>query len=239
MRYLLLVFALAAVAAGSGVAVADTWAWPSEMSLGGFTVSGIRGSVNPDGSGNATGNLELPGMLGQRATLSRNGGGVVEGSVAVSLRMSVCEIQGNFSLDAQGMRGRGATIKLTPRSIVEAQGTFTASGQFAGNGRLALGNVGVPVRFTVSRDSVDVSGSTSVQTQADTPLAGYAFSGDAKVTAPGGRLAVVASGSVRRSGKLSNAVSTTSVSNIQVNPNDGSGSVTIDGVNVTFYFFRG
>lgn len=234
---LLLCTLIAAVVLPTAVR-ADTWAWPEAMILGGFTVSGIRGSVNADNTGTATGTLELPGALGQRATLSRGASGDVTGSVGVSLRVSGAEVQGTFTLDARGLQGRGVTIRLVPRPIVEAQGTMSTNGQFSGTGRLALGNVGVPVRFSISRDALDLSGSTSVQAQADTPLATYAFSGDLKVSAPGGRLAIVASGAVRRSGKLSSQVSTSNVSSVQVSPNDGTGSVTIDGVAVILTFFR-
>ncbi len=219
-------------------AVADTWAWPDQMILGGFTVSAIRGTVNPDGTGSATGSVELPGTLGQKVTLTRSTRGDVSGNVAVSLRMSGSETQGAFLLDAHGLEGKGVTVRLTPRSIVEAQGVISTSGLFAGSGRLALGNVGVPVKFSISRDSLQVYGLTNVQAQADTPLATYAFTGDLEVSAPNGRLSIVAAGVVRRSGKLSNQVSTANVSDVQVNPNDGTGVATIDGVNVTLAFFR-
>lgn len=201
-------------------------------------MSAIRGTVSPDGTGSATGSVELPGALGQKVTLSRSARGDVSGTVSVSLRMSGSEIQGAFLLDARGLEGKGVVIRLTPRSIVEAQGTISTSGLFAGSGRMALGNVGVPVRFSISRNSLEVSGSTDVQTQADNPLATYAFSGDLKVSAPNGRLSIVATGVVRRSGKLSNQVSTANVSDVQVSPNDGTGVATIDGVNVTLTFFR-
>jgi len=234
---LLLAISLLAGAAGAAHS-ADTWEWPAEMSLGGFSVTGIRGSVNPDGSGGATGSTQIPGVLGQKVVLTRTARGDISGNVAVAARISGAEIQGAFALDAGGLKCRSAMIKLIPRSVIEAATTVSTGGQFAGTGRVVLGNVSVPVKFAISRESFSLGGSTSVQTQADTPLATYTFSGEMKLDAGGARIWLAAKGSVQRTGKLSNQVSTTRVSDVQVNVMEGTGIVSVEGVSVTLAFFR-
>ena len=234
-RLLVLLILAAGLSAGAG---ADTWEWPAEMSLGGFSVTGIRGSVSPDGSGAATGSVQIPGVVAQKATLSRSAKGDIAGGVSMAARVSGAEIQGAFTLDADGLKSRAATIKLVPRSVIDAAVAVSAGGQFSGIGRVALGNVSMPVKFAIARDSFSLTGTTPSEAEADTPLATYKFSGEIKLDATGVRIWITAKGTVQRIGKLSGQVSTTRVSDVQVNVVEGTGTVSVEGVAVTFIFFR-
>jgi len=229
----------AAVAAGLvNACLGQNWSWPSEMSLGGFSVTGISGSVNADGSGTAVGQVQIPGVLAQKVTLSRSARGDISGSVSMAARISGAEIQGPFVLDAGGLKSRAAVIKLVPRSVTEAVTTVDTGGRFSGTGRVQLGSLSVPVKFAISRESLNLTGSCSVEARADTPLAAYTFTGDMKLAGVAGSMRLTADGSVRRTGKVSNQVSTTSVSDVEVNISDGTGTVSVEGVAVTFTFFR-
>jgi hypothetical protein len=177
-------------------------------------------------------------VLSQKVALSRSVKGEIAGNVSMGARISGAEIQGAFALDAGGLKCRNATIKLVPRSVVECSATVSTGGQFSGTGRGALGNVSVPVKFALSRESFSLTGSASVQAQADTPLATYTFSGELRLDAAGPRMSVTAKGTVQRVGKLSNQVSTTRVSDVQVNATDGSGTVSVEGVQVAFSYFK-
>ena len=238
MIRLLLVVALAC-GMFAGVAVgADSWEWPVEMSLGGFTVTSIRGTVNEDGSGAAAGLVQIPGVTNQKVALNRSAKGDIAGVVAMSARMYGAEMQGSFALDADGLRCRVATFKTWPKPVIEAAVTVSTGGQFTGTGRVPLSSVSVPVKFTSAANTFGLDGTASIQTQADTPLATYTFSGELKLQGASGRLSMMAKGTVQRSGKLSNQVSASRVSDVQVNPVDGTAAVSVEGVSVTFNFFR-
>ena len=236
-RASILLAAVIALAAGSAC-LAQGWNWPAEMSLGGFSVTGIRGNVDPDGSGSATGAVQIPGVPGQKVALTRSARGDISGQVSMSARISGAEIQGTFALDAGGLRSRSAAIKLVPRSVTDAATAVSTGGQFAGTGRVALGSLSMSVRFAISRESFSLGGTSSVQARADTPLATYTFSGQMKLDGGNAKMWLTASGTVERVGKLSNQVSRTRVSDVQVNVTEGTGTVSVEGVAVTFVFFR-
>jgi len=228
---------LVIVGAGSARLMAQTNEWPSQMNLGGFSITGIRGSVNPDGSGTATGTLDLPGVSGpKQVSLTRSSRGDVSGAVQISFRAFNCELQGSFTIDGSGMRGKG-TIRTPARPVQDATFSVLPNGRFNGSGKMDIG-AGMPVKFTFSASSLDITGSASVKTQSDTPLATYSFTGDVRLAIGGARVAITAKGTVQRSGKLSDQISTYTVSNVDVNPSDGTGRANIDGVNVMFDFFR-
>lgn len=216
---------------------AQTSEWPSEMTIGGFTIIGIRGSVNSDGSGSASGTLHMPIVNNPRVSLTRSARGDVTGNTSISIRLSGYEIQGNFVLDNSGMHGRGS-MKTPARPISDASFTVDRDGQFSGTGRMELGAINMPVRFTVGPGNASISGSASVRTQADTPLASYVFSGELTLNGGLGRASITATGTVQRTGKLTNQVTSWTVSNVPVDPSSGIGRVNVDGVNVTFDFFR-
>ncbi|MGC8862281.1 MAG: hypothetical protein ACP5R5_05820 [Armatimonadota bacterium] len=218
--------------------LAQGWEWPSEMNLGGFSVTGISGTVNPDGSGTAVGQVQIPGVVPPKVTLTRSARGDISGGVSMAARMSGAEIQGPFTLDAGGLNSRAAVIKLVPRSVVDATATVSTGGQFSGTGRMPLGQLNMPVKFAVSRESLSVTGSCSVQARSDTPLATYTFTGEMKLASAASGLRLTAAGSVRRTGKLSDQVSTTQVTDVDVSIATGTGTVTVEGVAVTFSFFK-
>jgi len=211
--------------------------WPSEITIGGFTVTGIQGSIKADGSGSAIGTLQMPIANNPRISLNRSARGDVTGNTSISARLSGYEIHGNFVLDNSGLRGRGS-IKTSARPILDVSFTADRAGQFSGTGRMELEAINMPIRFTISPSSASLSGSASVRTQADTPLANYAFSGELTINGSLGRVLITAAGTVQRTGKLTNQVTSWTVSNVLVDPLTGIGRVSVDGVNVTFDFFR-
>lgn len=211
--------------------------WPSEITIGGFTITGIQGSIKADGSGSASGTLQMPIANNPRISLNRSARGDVTGNTSISARLSGYEIHGNFVLDNSGLRGRGS-MKTSARPILDASFTVDRAGQFSGTGRMELEAINMPIRFTIGPGGASLSGSASVRTQADTPLASYAFSGELTLNGSPGRLLITAAGTVQRTGKLTNQVTSWTVSNVLVDPSTGIGRVSVDGVNVTFDFFR-
>ncbi|MCX8054012.1 MAG: hypothetical protein N3B12_09400, partial [Armatimonadetes bacterium] len=93
--FLFVITILAAIAVSA--LSAQTWEWPSEITLGGFSITSIRGSVNEDGSGTASGLVQIPGIAVQRVTLNRSTAGEIAGNVSMSARISGAEIQGGFT----------------------------------------------------------------------------------------------------------------------------------------------
>lgn len=219
-------------------ALADDWQWPSQMTVAGFNISGIRGSVNPDGSGAAAGSLQIPGISGQPINLTRSARGDISGAMpSFNARAAGASIQGDLRLTGRGLEGRGS-IQGATKPIGDASIAVAPNGRFTGSGRLALGNLGVPVKFEVSGSTLGFNGSSPVQSQVDTPLAVYRFDGALKVDGgAGGKLGVVARGQVQRTGKLANQVTNQAVSDVPVNPSDGRATINVGGVAVTFKFF--
>jgi len=214
---------------------AAQWEWPSQMSIGGFGVTGISGSVSPDGSGSASGTLQIPGAGGERISLTRSSGGEVTGSASIDTRAGGVGVQGSFTLNSSGLRGSG-TLRTSPRSIVDASITVSQGGQFTGSGRVELGRLSTNVSFTLA-NTTSISGSVAARDRTDTPLATYKFEGRVNLEYAGSRINGIASGNVQRTGKLSDQSTSYPVSGASVNLSDGSCSVNVGGVIVTFRFF--
>lgn len=217
--------------------LAEGWEWPAEMQLGGFKITGISGTVRPDGSGEATGVVLIPRIPGQKAALKRLANGEILAEVAMNARVSGAELVGSYVLDARGMRSRRAEIKLIPHSVVDVDATVDPGGRFFGSGRVKLNQLILPVKFSIAGDSLVLGGSTEIQSQSDTPLAKYTFSGELRLSAQGSQILLTASGVVRRVGKLSNQSATITVSNVGVDAVQGTCVITIEGVAVTFRLF--
>lgn len=232
---ILLAFALI-LGAGSQYASADSWQWPSQMNIGGFNISGISGSVNANGSGNAKGTLGIPGAADQQISLNRSSGGTVSGSVSMNVRVGGAQISGDFRLANNGLEGKGS-VEISQRTISDASITVNSNGKFSGNGRLSIGKVSISPDFNISSGSSSVSGSGSSQAQEDTPLAVYQFNGTINLQINDGRQVITADGKVQRTGKLANQSSNYSISDVSVNTSDGHGVANVGGVSVTFKFF--
>jgi hypothetical protein len=211
------------------------WQWPEQMNIAGFNVTGIKGTVGPDGSGSAEGALSL-GMLGnQSISLSRSSNEVINALVSLSTNLAGADIQAKLILDDNGLAGKG-TIKSSPRPVADASMSVNNSGAVSGSGRVTLGGLNVPVDFNIG-GSFDLSGSVNISKQADTPLALYVFNGSLDLKGDSGKILVFANGQVQRTGKVANQISSESVSNAPVNPSDGQAVINVGGVNVTFKFF--
>jgi hypothetical protein len=211
------------------------WQWPEQLTIAGFNITDIKGTVRPDGSGSATGALSLGNLGSQKVSLNRSSNEAITGSVSLSADSAGANIQGRLVLDEGGLEGKG-TIGSSPKQIADASMRVTSGGAVSGNGRVALGGLSIPVDFNIG-GSFGVSGSTNVSKQVDTPLALYAFSGSLDLQGDSGKILVFANGQVQRTGKVANQVSTESVSNVVVNPSDGQAVINVGGVNVTFKFF--
>lgn len=208
--------------------------WPGQMTVGGFTINNIR----PDSTTSAKGMLQIPGAGGKEISLTRSSRGDVTGSGSISGRVAGIDIQGDFKLDGNGLKCRGGVLKTNPRPITDADITIGNRGDMSGKGRFELASSRVNTDFSASNGSLRLGGSTPAKASADTQLAKYSFDGRLDLQgASGGGVAVVAQGKVERRGKLADQVTSYNVSNIQVNPSNGSGAVNIDGVGVTLDFF--
>ncbi|MGQ9454530.1 MAG: hypothetical protein ACUVT8_12705 [Armatimonadota bacterium] len=216
---------------------AEGWEWPAEMQLGGFRINDISGAVRPDGSGEATGIVVIPRIPGQRAVLKRLANGEILAEVAMNARISGAQLVGSYVLDMRGLRSRRAEIKLIPHSVVDVDATVDPGGRFVGTGRVKLNQLLIPVKFSIFGDSFVLAGSTKVQSQLDTPLAKYTFSGELKLSTQVPQVLLTASGVVRRIGKLSDQSATVTVSDVGVDAVQGTCVVTIEGVAVAFRLF--
>ncbi len=210
--------------------------WPSQMTIGGFTVTNIRGTTNPDGSGKATGTLVIQGCPGQEIQLAKSPNGSVSGVVSFNENIGGVGIQALLNLSSSGLSGRG-TVKIIPKPIADVSITVDSRGRFNGSGRLSLGRLNIDSRFNISSSSLSVEGSASVRDQQETALAIYTFQGNLQVQVERGRLGAKANGIVTRTGKLSNQTSQQIIRDEVVNINDGTMKVSVDGVSVTFRLF--
>ena len=214
-----------------GVAPALGAAWPSRIAIAGIEITGVQGSARADGSGTAVGTLQLAGN--PKMQLDRSASGEVKGTCGISFATAGVAVQGSFTLDASGLKGKGS-IHARPKDVTDASIVFDASGQATGTGRVGIGSVTIPANFSISAGSFDVSGSASAKARADTPLASYEFTGEVRLGANGGRITATAQGTVTRTGKLAQQKSTRRVSDVPVDLDKASATVNVDGVNVTF-----
>ena len=233
---LILIICFLIFGAGIQCASADNWQWPAQINVAGFNISAVSGSANADGSGTATGKLDIPGAGAQSVSLNRSSKGEITGNSSVSARISGAQISGNFSLNDRGFAGKGS-IDISQRTISDASISISSGGQFSGSGGISLGGVGLNSTFTISGSSSSVSASGPIQAQADMPLAVYQFNGNLNLQMNNGRQVITADGIVQRTGKLASQVSNENVSGIAVNTSDGRGVASVGGVNVTFEFF--
>jgi hypothetical protein len=211
------------------------WQWPDKLNIAGFSISDIKGTVRPDGSGSANGTLSLGSLGNQQISLSRTSNGDISGSVNLKVNASGADIQGKMALSGGGLEGRG-TIGSSPKPISDASISFTPNGQASGTGRVSLGGTTISAQFEIGR-SFSVSGSKSVRKQADTPLALYSFNGTLDLRGASGKISILANGEVQRTGKVAKQVNTQNVSDVEVDPNNGQAVINFGGVNVTFKFF--
>ena len=217
---------------------AADWRWPSQMSIAGFRIIQIKGTTRPDGSGTATGMLQIPRVQAQKISLTRSSKGDVTGQgTFVKARVLRTEVLGKFKLTKTGLKATAATLKTLPKPIAGASITVKSRGEFIGTGKLALGRTTLTVRFTISGTAFKVSGSTSVEGRQDTPLATYKFRGRLDLRGSSGTIIATAGGTVERTGKLADQVTTYTVSNTPVNLSNGQCMVNAGGVRVTFDLF--
>jgi hypothetical protein len=207
--------------------------WPATLEIGGFTVSDVRGTTNPDGSGRATGRLSLPGRGSCRVDLACTASGVVTGSTRSSFLLGGVRIDGSFLLDRRGMQGTGA-VQTRGRPISDANLTVNPR-NVMGRGRVRLSSdLSIVVTFEVSQQGVSVRGSAPRQASVDTPLAVYTLRGVVNISASGASLKATAEGNVERQGKIGGMVSTFGPLSFDVDPASGEARLSVGGANITF-----
>lgn len=216
----------------TGVSAAD-WQWPASMSLGGFQISGISGSVNANGSGSATGTLDIPNLGDYRVNLSRSPQGSVSGGFSLDARISGGSLRGSFSISNSGAKGRGS-LQCGSQTIDASDMDITNRGEARGGGRLSLGKLNPQVDFKASASSCSFSGEAPVSAQVDTPMASYKLNGRLSVRSSGGPVTASLSGQVQRTGKVSDQVTTTNIQNARVDLPSGQCTVNVGGVSITF-----
>ncbi len=214
-------------------AVVADWTWPERMKIGGVTVANIRGSVNADGSGTATGKVQAVDV-GVR--LVRSARGEISGSGSASFAIGGAEVQGMGVVGSGGFRVTGS-VQGSVKTITDAAMSVNDEGRIQGSGRVFLGGLAAPVSFNISRSGFTYRGSVPVEAQSNTPLALYNFRGSISLDGGVGSLGLVASGTVVRKGKLADQTTNYSVSGIAINLSDGSGSADVSGVRIRFKFF--
>lgn len=218
------------VAATFSAAAAD---WPASMEIGGFTVSGISGTSNPDGSGRATGKITIPGDGGCQVDLTRGPGGGVSGSTRSSFSICGVKIEGSLMLDERGMQGTGV-IYTTGKPITDANITVTPQPGLSAKGKVEFSSAfSVNVTCDGGSQGISVHGSSPKQATLDTALAVYSFRGDIDVTASGQALAVTANRVfVERKGKVGGVTSSFGPLSCPVDISSGEANLNLGGTNV-------
>ena len=216
----------------SAVANASDWQWPDQMTIGGFRITDIRGSVGSDGVGSATGAVSIPSMGTTRVNLTRSARGEIAGSFSLDTR----RVRGSFKLSERGIQGSG-TVECPPKSIDSSSVEITPRGDTKGSGRVSLGRLSAAVDFNVSASSCSMDGSVPVKVQADTAVASYIFNGVLALAGGGGRMSGSVTGSVERTGKLTNQVTSFNIPKTSVDLNNGQCTINIGGVSVVFTVF--
>lgn len=220
-----------AILIASGASGAD-FQWPSQMNIGGFQITDIRGTVSPNGSGSATGTLQVQNLGNVGVRLARSVRGDISGATSIDMR----GVRGSFTLSNSGLRGQG-TVDCAPKSIVNASISINPRGEASGSGRLELGRLSPSVDFSVSNSSCSFRGSTPVRAQVDTAIASYKFDGTLGVQGGGGRVSGTVSGRVERTSKVANQVTSFAIPNTSVDVSKGQCTVNVGGVSVTFSLF--
>jgi hypothetical protein len=206
--------------------------WPSQMSVGGFQITDIRGTVRPDGSGSATGTLQVQNLGNASVRLARSARGDISGATSIDTR----GVRGGFTLSSSGLRGQG-TVDCAPKSIVNASISISPRGEVSGSGRLELGRLSPSVDFNMAGSSCSFRGSTPARAQVDTAIASYKFDGTLSVQGGGGRATGTVSGRVERTSKVANQVTSFAIPNTSVDVSRGQCTVNVGGVSVTFSLF--
>ncbi|MGI6296645.1 MAG: hypothetical protein ACOX3G_11215 [Armatimonadota bacterium] len=230
MRFLVFVVGMLLMVSVS--AQAADWQWPEQMTIGGFRITDISGSISSDGSGSAAGALQIPSLGSSRINLSRTARGEISGAVSLSTR----SVSGSFKLTDRGLQGHG-TVECSPRSIDSSSVEITPKGEAKGNGRVSLGRLSVGVDFNVTASSCSVDGSAPIKIQADTAVATYKFDGKLELAGGGGRMLGSVSGRVERTGKLTDQTTSFNIPKTSVDMSNGQCVVNVGGVSVTFNLF--
>jgi len=219
------------IAAGALAAAAADW--PPTMEVGGFRITGINGTTNPDGSGRGRGRLSIPGDADHPVDLARTASGVVTGSMRVSFSLSGVRIAGSFLLDRRGLVGTG-TVRTGGRPISDANLTISPGSGVSGWGRVNLGSgFSVTVTCEVGGKGISVRGNASRQASIDTPLAVYTFKGDVELSASGTDLVATAKGNVERKGKIGGMVSTFGPLSFTVDVRSGQATANVGGTDIS------
>lgn len=229
MRAIALILELMIMAAGSWAA---DWQWPAQMTVGGYQITNIRGSANPNGSGSATGTLQISNLGNTNVSLTRTARGDVTGSASIDTR----GVRGNFTLSNSGLRGRGS-VECSAKTIDSPAIGISARGEASGSGRMSLGRLNASVDFSVSGSSCSVGGVAPVKAQIDTAVATYKFDGRLNIQGSSGRISATVTGRIERTGKLTNQVTTTNIPSTSVDISNGQCTVNVGGVSVTFTLF--
>lgn len=230
MRFLTLVMGILLMVSVS--AHAADWRWPEQMTIGGFRITDISGSVSSDGSGSAGGALQIPNLGSSRVNLSRTTRGEISGAASLNTKT----VNGSFKLTDRGLQGRGA-VECSPRSIDSSSIEITPRGEAKGSGRVGLGQLSVGVDFSVTASSCSVDGSAPIKIQADTAVATYKFDGRLALAGGGGRMMGSVSGRVERTGKLTDQTTSFNIPKSSVDMSNGQCVVNIGGVSITFNVF--
>lgn len=225
------VIATLVIIAAAGACAAD-WQWPAQMSLGGFQVTDIRGTVGANGAGTASGIVQVPNLGNGKIALTRSVQGDVAGNASLDARSSAGNLRGSFSLTNSGFRGRG-TVECFSRQIESPDISIDNRGEARGNGRISVGRSAVQVEFALSSSGCRISGELPLRIQVDTAVATYKFDGRLRIRS-GNALAAAVSGRVERTGKLSSQVTTYNIPETTADLSNGQCTINVGGVSVTF-----
>lgn len=225
----------------AGPAPAD---WPKDVWIGPGARFHVT-EVKSDSDAKAKGKLvDLEGFQPFPVDLTKNAKGDVtaEGKAIITglgLKMDV-----EYKITNAGLEGKGKVAGLAKTSgkpITDATFNITPDGSLTkGTGKVELGKLKVPCKYTIEGSKVKVEGSLPIDpAKKETALATYTFKGDLAVRFKEvGRVeravTVNSVGSVERKGKLTGISDTYGGYDEPVNPNNGEVKLNVAGVEVIF-----
>lgn len=208
--------------------------WPSTMDVGGFEVTSIVGTSNPDGSGRAVGKVTIPGDGSCQIDLTRSASGSVTGSTRSSFSIAGVRIDGSFILDRAGLQGTGV-VYTSGKQVTDANITVNARSGLSGNGRVNLGSgFSIGVTCDGGAGGFNVRGSSSRTATQDEAMAVYTFRGDIELSNSGPALVATAKGTIERKGKVGGVVSPPVSVSCPVDIASGKADFNANGTSISF-----
>jgi len=216
--------------------------WPKEARIGpepGFHVVDIKPMSEKAAAGRIT---DVPKFQPFGINLIRDGD-KISGSGKGTIQGLGLKMEAEFKIGAGGLEAEKGTItgmsRKTGKPISDAAFTISPRGLLKGSGKIKVGSLSIPCRFTIDEKTAKMEGSLAMDpVKKETALATYTFKGSLapRFIDPDSErgIAIHASGSVERLGKLTNITDSYGPFDEPVNTGNGEVKMSVAGVEVVF-----